>query len=73
MSIDTNALRALPAAEKLRIIEMLCEDLENEDTPISFPEWVRTEGRRRLEEMRNDPTVRLSHEEMWQRIDRDDA
>lgn len=68
MSIDLNALHALPVAEKLRIVETLWDDLGKSNEPIPLPEWVDQEAARRREEMR-DPSVGLSHEEVWRRID----
>ncbi len=68
MSIDANELRSLPAAEKMRIVEMLWDDLGESTTPIPLPDWVEQEAGRRRDEMR-DPSSGLSHEETWQRID----
>jgi putative addiction module component (TIGR02574 family) len=68
MAIDTDELRALPAAEKLRLVEWLWDDLCDSTEPIPLPEWVGREAARRLEEMR-DPDFGLSHEEVWMRID----
>jgi len=68
MSMDA-ALRALPVAEKLRLVEMLWDDLGNGAAPIPLPEWVEIESARRREEMR-DPACGISHEEAWRRIER---
>lgn len=67
MSLDMNALHNLPDVEKLRIVEMLWDDLGNSKAPIPLPEWVNREVARRKDEMRN-PSVGLSHEETWRRI-----
>jgi hypothetical protein len=67
MSIDINALHALPDAEKLRIVELLWDDLGESDSPIPLPEWAQREAARRKEEMKN-PAVGLSHDETWRRI-----
>ena len=67
MSIDANELRALPDAEKLRIVEMLWDDLGESTKPIPLPEWVGREVARRRDEMR-DPSFGMSHEETWRRI-----
>jgi putative addiction module component (TIGR02574 family) len=69
MSVDNQALLALSAEEKLRIIEMLWDNLGESSEPIPLPDWVNQEARRRLEEMRSDPAASLSHEEVWKRID----
>ena len=67
MSIDINELHALPDAEKLRIVEMLWDDLGESTTPIPLPEWMAREVSRRREEM-CDPSFGISHEETWRRI-----
>lgn len=68
LSIDTNELLLLPAAEKMRIVELLWDDLGMSSDPLPLPDWVTQEARRRREEM-NDPSVGLSHEEVWRRIE----
>ena len=68
MSIDLNALHSLSAAEKLRIVEMLWDDLGESSTPIPLPGWVDREASRRRDEMR-DASFGLSHDETWRRIE----
>lgn len=67
MSIDLNELHSLSAAEKLRLVEMLWDDLGDSTTPIPLPEWMDLELARRRQEMRN-PSFGISHEETWRRI-----
>lgn len=67
MSIDANELRSLTDAEKLRIVELLWDDLGQSPTPIPLPEWVQNEAARRREQMR-DPSFGLTHNETWRRI-----
>ena len=69
MAIDTDELRALPPAEKLRLVELLWDDLGDATAPIPLPDWVDREAARRRDEMR-DPTFGLSHDETWKRIER---
>ena len=70
MKIDLNELRALPASEKLRLVEMLWDDLANSVESIPLPEWVQQEATRRYREMVDDPTLGLSHQEVWDQIDK---
>jgi hypothetical protein len=69
MAIDTDELRALPPAEKLRLVELLWDDLGDATVAIPLPEWVDREAARRRDEMR-DPTFGLRHDETWDRIER---
>ncbi|HUT10958.1 MAG TPA: addiction module protein [Thermoguttaceae bacterium] len=69
MSINTDELRALPPAEKLRLVELLWDDLGDSTASIPLPDWVDREAARRRDEMR-DPMVGLEHDETWRRIER---
>ena len=67
MSIDLSALHALPATEKMRIVEFLWDDLGKSSDPIPLPDWVEQEATRRRDEMR-DASFGVTHEETWRRI-----
>ena len=69
MSIDTEELRALPPAEKLRLVEFLWDALGDSTAPIPLPDWVDREAAKRRDEMR-DPSLGLGHDETWRRIER---
>ena len=68
MVIDTNALHALPAAEKLRLVEWLWDDLCDSSDSLPLPAWIDEEIAQRRAELLKNPAVRLSHEETWARI-----
>jgi hypothetical protein len=44
MSVDTNELLALSPEEKLRIIEMLWDNLGESAEPLPLPDWAIREG-----------------------------
>lgn len=73
MAVDIDALRSLPAAEKLRIVELLWDDLGASDVPIPIPDWVGQEADRRRQQMLQDPSLGSGHEETWRRIRRRDG
>ncbi len=68
MNIDTNELLGLPPAEKLALIELLWDDLGKSTEQIPLPDWVDREAARRRNEMIADPSLGLSHEEVWKKI-----
>jgi putative addiction module component (TIGR02574 family) len=68
MSFELADLQSLPPAEKLRIVEFLWDDLGKSSTAIPLPEWAEQEAIRRRDEMK-DPSIGLTHEETWRRID----
>jgi putative addiction module component (TIGR02574 family) len=69
MSVDTQKLLGLPAEEKLRVIELLWDNLGESTEPIPLPDWAIQEGVRRRDEMLANPSLGLSHDEVWNRID----
>jgi putative addiction module component (TIGR02574 family) len=70
MGVNPAELLALSAEEKLRIIELLWDDLGNSDQDIPLPGWALEEGLRRSDELRANPEIGLTHEEVWSRIDK---
>jgi putative addiction module component (TIGR02574 family) len=70
MALNIDELRALPPAEKLRLVELLWDDLGASDVPIPLPDSVDREAARRRDEMPKDSNLGMSHEETWERIKR---
>jgi hypothetical protein len=68
MSINVDELLGLPYEEKLRIFELLREDLDKDSKEPPIPDHVREEVLRRKKEM-EDPSVGISYEELWTRIE----
>jgi putative addiction module component (TIGR02574 family) len=69
MDVYTDAIRDLGAADKLRLVERIWDDLAAQDAPIPLPDWAVTEAARRRDEMVADPEFGMSHEEVWKRIE----
>jgi len=69
VAINTDELRALPPAEKLRLVEMLWDELGKSDEPIPLPDWADREAAKRRDELVADPSFGLKHDEVWRRIE----
>ena len=69
MDIYSDSIRDLPAAGKLRLVEQIWDDLAGCDAPLPLPDWALSEAARRRDELVNDPSLGLTHEELWRRID----
>ncbi len=69
MSVDPDELLALPPDEKLRLVEMLWDNLGEATEPIPLPGWVEREAARRRDELVADPSMGVDHEETWRKID----
>jgi putative addiction module component (TIGR02574 family) len=68
MAISTEELLALPTEEKLRIMELLWDNMSETKEPISISQSDREETARRLNQLKNDPHSGRSHEEVWKQI-----
>ena len=69
MSIDLKELRSLPVEEKLRLVELLWDDIGASDEPIVLHPWQATEVRRRSAELKSDPSIAIDRDELWRRVD----
>lgn len=69
MTVNIDELRALLMEEKLQLVELLWDDIAASSEPIPLPDWADKEAAKRRDEMRNDPSLGLPHDEVWQRID----
>ena len=70
MSVDPNELFALPAAEQLRIVELIWDNLGESNAPIPLPDWLEEEAVRRRNELIANREIGLDHRTVWERIDR---
>jgi len=68
MSPDVNDLRQLPISEKLRLVEDLWDDIAASGERFPLPNWHREEVERRAAELEADPSITLSREELWRRV-----
>jgi putative addiction module component (TIGR02574 family) len=68
MDLYSDMLRALPPAEKLRLVECIWDDLATNDQPIPLPDWAVSEAARRRDEMLADPKLGVTDGEVWMRI-----
>lgn len=68
MNVDTNAILALPVADKLQLVELLWDNIGEYNKEIPLPKWVDQEALRRREEMLADPTLGNNHQETWAKI-----
>jgi len=69
MNVDIAELCKLPAVEKLRIVEILWDDISKSNVPIVLHDWQIEETRRRNQELDQDPSIAIDREAMWKQID----
>ena len=69
MDSEFDRLRKLSIAEKLRVVEALWDEIGDSGERFPLPEWHRAEVERRAAELEADPSIALSREELWRRVD----
>ena len=69
MHPEVEHLRRLPVAEKLRVVEELWDDIGESGERFPLPTWHRVETERRAAELDVDPSIGITREELWHRVD----
>ncbi len=69
MSAEIDSLRNLPVVDKLRVVTKLWDDIIRAGGPVIVPPEVLQEATRRSEELQADPSLALSDDELWRRVD----
>lgn len=69
MSIDIDELKKLPVAEKLRIVELLWDNIAESQEPLPLNSWQVEEAKRRSLELQRDPSIAIDLDELWRRVD----
>ncbi|MCA9173811.1 MAG: addiction module protein [Planctomycetales bacterium] len=69
MSIDVSHLKDLSAAEKLRIVTELWNDIAASDEPLEIPADLLKESSRRSAELKATPSIAIDEVELWRRVD----
>lgn len=67
MNTPIDQIRQLPVAEQLAIVQQIWDGLH--DSPELVQAWQVDEARRRSEELRADPSLSLTEEDVWRRVD----
>ena len=66
MEISIDQIRKLPAEQQLRLAEQIWDGLAASGQLVQ--QWHVDEGRRRSLELDADPSIAVSHAEMWDQV-----
>ncbi len=69
MSVDISDLRRLPVADKLRIVELLWDDIGASVEPIVLESWQFEEATRRSAELKAESSIGIDRDQLWRRVD----
>lgn len=67
LSIDEQ-LSELTVGEKLALALRLWDDVAASEEPFPLGVWSREEARRRIAELKQDPTLGIDEAEVWRRV-----
>ena len=67
MATPIDQIRQLPVAEQLAIVEQIWDGLH--ESPELLQEWQIEEARRRSKEIESDPSIAISENDVWKRVD----
>lgn len=68
MNTPIDQIRQLPVAEQLAIVEQIWDGLHESRELVQ--DWQIDEARRRSAEMESDPSIAISEDEVWKRVDK---
>ena len=73
MNTELPDLQNLPIAQKLVLVEQLWDGIGSSEESLVLQDWHRDEATRRAAELDADPSVAISREELWRRVERTDG
>jgi putative addiction module component (TIGR02574 family) len=68
MTVELEELRKLSVADKLRLVEQLWDDIGASAEPFPLQPWHMREADRRAAELKAQPEIALTREEVWKRV-----
>ncbi len=69
MDLYTDAIRDLPAVDRLLLVERIWSDLTRPDTELPISRAILDDAKARRDAMAADPTLGKTHEQVWSRIE----
>ena len=68
MNTALDSLRKLSVTEKLEIVEALWDDIGQSEEQLLLQDWHQEEAKRRAEELKLNPDLAITREELWARV-----
>lgn len=69
MTVDFESLQQLSVAEKVQVVTRLWQDIHDSEERLLVQDWHIDEAKSRAAELDADPSIALTREELWKRID----
>ena len=68
VDMDTSNLHNIPTDQKIGLVFQLWDQIADSDSPIVLSDSVIAEMDRRCAELDADPSIAISEDEMWRRV-----
>jgi len=68
VDMDTSNLHNMPTDQKIELVFQLWDQIADSDSPIVLSDSVIAEMDRRCAELDADPSIAISEDEMWRRV-----
>lgn len=69
MEFPLEQIHALPIAERLDLVEQIWDSISQSDEPLIIRDWHKERARQRAAELDADPSIAITREELWKRVD----
>jgi len=73
MDTPLEHIQRLPIADRLWLVEQIWDGIGASDEPLVLRDWHRSRAKRRSDEIERDPSIGISREELWNRVDNADG
>lgn len=71
MDTPLEQIQQLPIADRLSLVEQIWDGIGQSDEPLILRAWHKEEARRRAAELDADPSIAITRDELWKRVDDD--
>ena len=71
MDTPLEQIQQLPIADRLNLVEQIWDGIGQSDEPLIIRDWHKEEARRRAAELDADPSIAITRDELWKRVDDD--
>lgn len=71
MDTPLEQIQQLPIADRLSLVEQIWDGIGQSDEPLIIRDWHKKEARRRAAELDADPSIAITRDELWKRVDDD--
>ena len=69
MDTPLEQIQQLPIADRLSLVEQIWDGIGESDEPLIIRDWHKEEARRRAAELDADPSIAITRDELWKRVD----